>query len=143
MGVLELNAARMHVILEDSDEKMIIWAFENGRYDVRKLAVDYFSKQKKKKFISLLQAGMHDETHLVSQTAMRGLELLVISPEMTEEIAAKRKFWIEEKEYREARRKREHLKTSVMAEPNERGSKRTMDNFRNMLRKPMNGGKWF
>ena len=133
----------MQGLIDESNNQMIRWAFNNGRYDVRMLAVDYFVDQKVKDAKLLLQTAMHDEIEIVSQAAMSGLEGLEPSMKLIKEIAAKRQHWIDENEYRKGRRNREHRKTSPLTESKERGSKKTLDNVRNMLKRPMNGGKWF
>lgn len=133
----------MQDLIDASDVGMIQWAFENGRYDVRLLAVQYFANKRDPNSISLLEKAMNDDTEVISQAAMTGLECLTKSEETLQRISEKRQYWIDENEYREGRRNREHRKTSVMAESKERGSKKTLDKARNMLKKPLNSGKWF
>lgn len=143
IGFLDLTQTRMDQLVEEKDEKMITWAFKNGLYNIRRSAVKYFSGSSATPAISILRDAIHDETELVSQEAMSALEKRDSSPEIIQEITKKRQFWIEDYEYRESRRNREHRTFSVLTEPKERGSKKTLDNVRNMLKKPMIGGKWF
>jgi hypothetical protein len=143
IGFLDLNQMRMSLFVQESEEKMIIWAFENGLYDIRLAAVHYFISTKSSRSISILHIAMNDEIEIVSQEAMLGLENVEISSQLIKEISEKRQFWIDENVYREGRRNRDHLKTSPLTESKERGSKKSLDNARSMLKKPMNGGKWF
>lgn len=143
IGFLDLNQTRMDRLVEEKDEEMIIWAFKNGLYNIRRSAVQYFSESSSAQAISILRTAINDETELVSQEAMSALEKHDPSSEIIHEIAEKRQFWINDHAYRESRRNREHRTFSVLTEPKERGSKKTLDNVRNMLKKPMIGGKWF
>ncbi len=122
---------------------MIFWAFENGVYNIRKLAVRYFISNRSAFSIDVLKRAMHDNIEVISQEAMIGLEKLGVSFDLAEEIAGKRLFWIEENRYRDGRRNRKHRKESVLINLKERGSKKSLDSVRIMLKKPMNGGKWF
>lgn len=143
IGLIDLNPKRMQDLIDASNVAMIHWAFENGRYDVRLMAVEHFSNRKDEDSKSLLKKAIGDSTEVVSQAAMSGLENVTDSMETHQMIAEKRQFWIDEKNYRQGRRSREHRKTSVMTESKERGSKKTLDNVRSMLKKPLNSGKWF
>lgn len=143
IGLIDLKATQMERLIQHSDDQMILWAFQNGRYDVRLMAVHYFSDKKGLGALEILTEALDDETELISQEAMKGLEKGQATAEIQARIEKKRLFWEEENTYREGRRNREHMKTSVMTESKERGSKRSMENLRNMLKKPMNSGKWF
>jgi len=143
IGLRDLNSKRMQRLVDESNDRMIIWAYEHGKWDVRLMAVDYFAQTEKKLAVLFLKTAMYDRIELISRKAMSELENLTDSEEMHELIVEKRQSWIDENEYREERRNRSHRKTSVLAESKERGSKKTLDNVRNMLKKPMIGGKWF
>lgn len=143
VGLIDLTVDEMKKMMDASNSEMIVWAFRNGRYDVRKLAVDYFSMNPSRATVPLLENAMYDETELVSQAAMNALEAHPHSTALAQKIAAQRSYWSSENDYREERRNRAHKKQSVLTESKERGSKRTLDNVRNMLKKPINGGKWF
>lgn len=143
IGFLDLTQTRMDQLVEEKDEKMIIWAFKNGLYNIRMSAVQFFGTNNSSQAISTLRTALNDETERVSQEAMSALEKLDQSPSILHEITEKRQFWVDENAYRETRRNREHKTFSVLTEPKERGSKKTLDNVRNMLKKPMIGGKWF
>lgn len=143
VGLIDLTAVRMRDLIAESDRSMIQWAFENGRYDVRLMAVEFFTVTKDLDSMTFLKKAVDDETEIISQAAMSGLDDFSGSQEIQQMITEKRQFWIDENKYREGRRNRSHRKTSVLAESKERGSKETLDNVRNMLKKPMLGGKWF
>ena len=133
----------MRDLTEESNYDMIQWAFDNGKYDVRLMAVEYFIRSKGRASVSFLTKAMNDATEVVSQAAMSGLDAFPHTQEVQDMVAEKRQFWLNEQQYREGRRNRSHIKTSVLTESKERGSKKTLDNVRNMLKKPINGGKWF
>lgn len=142
MGVIELNTAQMEKLIHASDVDMIVWAFRHGRYDVRKLAVDYFGANPSLRSIALLEEAIYDDTVWVSEAAMNALEEHSDSADIKRRISERRAYRISENNYREERRNRAHKKQSVLTESKERGSKKTLDNVRNMLKKPINGGKW-
>ena len=133
----------MNQLMAESDKSMILWAFQHGLYNIRRSAVHYFIEQKSPESISVLRTALHDDIQVISQEAMSGLEKFGASSEVLQEIAEKRQYWIDENAYREGRRNRAHRKSSVLTESKERGSKKTLDNVRNMLKKPLIGGKWF
>lgn len=129
--------------MRESNSGMIIWAFRNGRYDVRNLAVNYFGKNGSDDSLLILQEAVDDEVDVVSLNAILQLEKLSDDPVILNQIERKREYWRAENAHREKRRNRSHKKQSVFTESKERGSKKTLDNVRNMLKKPMIGGKWF
>jgi hypothetical protein len=143
MGLLELNLKQMQRLVDEPKDELITWAYDHGKWDVRLMAVDYYTKQESELADSFLKMAMYDDIELISQKAMSELEKRTDSEEIHQFIVEKRQFWIDQQEYSEGRRNRTHLKSSVLTEPKERGSKKTLDNVRNMLKKPMNGGKWF
>lgn len=143
IGFLDLNENRMNDLISESNGDMIRWAFNTGRYNVRMLAIEYFVNHKVVDASALLQTAVDDKTEIVSQAAMLGIEQFKPTQTQIEQIAAKRQYWIDENEYRKGRRNRVHRKTSPLTESKERGSKKTLDNMRSMLKKPMGSGKWF
>lgn len=143
MGLVDLNVHQMEKLMHESNSEMIIWAFRNGRYDVRNRAVNYFGKNESDDAVPMLQEAVDDEVDVVSLNAMVQLEKLSNDPVILNQIERKREYWRTENAHREKRRNRSHKKQSVFSEPKERGSKKTFDNVRNMLKKPMIGGKWF
>ena len=143
LGLFDLNSKRMQQLVHTSDHRMIRWAYDNGKYNIRLMAVEYFAKTNLHDSIPFLLKAMEDKTEIISQTAVSGLERLSDSAEILKECANKRQFWMDENNYREGRRNRVHHKSSALSESKERGSKKTLDNVRNMLKKPMIGGKWF
>ncbi len=143
MGLVDLNVHQMEKLMRESSSEMIIWAFRNGRYDVRNLAVNYFGMNESDCAVPMLQEAVDDEVDVVSLNAMSQLEKLSDDPVILNQIERKRKYWQAENMHREKRRNRSHKKQSVFTESKERGSKKTLDNVRNMLKKPMIGGKWF
>lgn len=143
IGLVDLNVRQMEKLMRESNSEMIVWAFRNGRYDVRNLAVNYFGKNGSDDSLLILQEAVDDEVDVVSLNAMSQLEKLSDDPVILNQIERKREYWHAENVYREKRRNRSHKKQSVFTESKERGSKKTLDNVRNMLKKPMIGGKWF
>jgi hypothetical protein len=143
MGLLDLNVHQMEKLMRESNSGMIVWAFRNGRYDVRYLAVNYFGKIESDITVPMLQEAVDDEVDVVSLNAMSQLEKLSDDPVILNQLERKREYWRAENAHREKRRNRSHKKQSVLTESKERGSKKTLDNVRNMLKKPMIGGKWF
>ncbi len=143
MGLLDLNVKQMEQLMHESDWEMIVWAFRNGRYDVRNLAVSYFAECGSHDAVLLLQEALEDEVEAISLNAISQLESVSDDPAVLDQTKRKGVYWSEENAYREKRRNRSHKKQSVLTEPKERGSKKTLDKVRSMLKKPMNGGKWF
>jgi len=133
----------MEKFIHESNSEMIIWAFRNGRYDVRNLAVNYFGKNESDDALTMLQEAVNDKVDVVSLNAIFQLEKLCDDPVVLNQIERKKEYWQAENAYREKRRNRSHKKQSVFTESKERGSKKTLDKVRSMLKKPMNGGKWF
>ena len=82
IGFLDLTVGRMHSFVDESNRPMILWAFANGRYDVRKLGVEYFIENSESDSIPILQKAINDKVEMISQTAMTGLERLTTSPEI-------------------------------------------------------------
>lgn len=143
MGLIELNTHQMEKLIHELNWDMIVWAFRNGRYDVRNLAVNYFGKNESDDALTMLQEAVDDEVDVVSLNAMSQLEKLSDDPVILNQIERKKEYWQAENAHREKRRNRSHKRQSVLTESKERGSKKTLDKVRSMLKKPMNGGKWF
>lgn len=143
IGIRELNAWRMGFLVSEGEDDMIRWAFENGRYDVRLQAVHYFEHSSVPLANRILLEAIYDETGVVAYAAITAMEKRIVSEEVQVKIEERKQFWIELKAHREERRNREHTANPSFREPKERGSKKSFDNFRAMLQKPMNTGKWF
>lgn len=112
----------------------------HGRYDIRKLAVEYLGLIKDKRSLPYLLKAIDDEVQIVSESAMNAIELIGGSQEALKKIEAKRSYWKEQ----EARAKLKQPRHIPYAPPRkERPSKKSFENLKKMLMKPMNSGKWF
>lgn len=116
------------------------FALKYGLYDARQLACQFLGELKAEKSIPLLETALDDSVKLVSYAAMEALESLNPSV-FASKIAAKKDAWKKIELERERRASEEKVHFS----PNkkERPSKKSYENAKQMLRKPMIGGKWF
>lgn len=118
----------------------IEFALQNGLYDVRKASAEYLGENDCGSAIPLLVKALDDEVQVVSESVMKALESLSDSEEIKAKIESKKEFWVKRAEEAESKLVTEKL---YQRERKERPSKKTYENIKQMLRKPMNSGKWF
>lgn len=72
----------------------LIFALENGIYDVRALAANYLGDSFDPKAIPALRNGIDDKVKMVSMACIDSLRKITHSPEIDVEINAKMEEWI-------------------------------------------------
>jgi hypothetical protein len=129
----------LNVIKKDLES--IHWALQFGMYDVRQTAANFLGELKSKKSIRLLSNAVDDKIKNVSFAAMDSLWVILPNKKVENKIKLKKEFWISIKEKEIENRKNRKKPTNLVR--NERTSKKTFENIKNLLRKPTNTGKWF
>ena len=141
MKIFRLTVKKVNKWTKKGNVDKLIYALQNGLYDVRKRAAEGLGELEVKNAIPYLIKAIDDKVKIVSFASMNSLERIGIDSEIENMIMIKKEYW-ETKELEAQKRAKEKLKI-----PNiykwERPSKQTLENIREMLKKPMNTGKWF
>ncbi|XOV66941.1 MAG: HEAT repeat domain-containing protein [Fluviicola sp.] len=119
----------------------IEYALRKGHYDVRQLAVEYLGDLDSKKSIPLLISTIDDPVSSVSEAAMNSLEKIGTDLATKSRIQEKRAYWKKHKSKVEIKDRSPENKFTP--ERKDRPSRKSFENLKQMLRKPMNSGKWF
>ncbi len=140
MGLLTLNQKWLDKQISKNNVDALHFALVHGLYDIRLKAAEHLGTLREQASAPFLKAAIDDEVQLVSEAAMHALELIGCSAEIQSEIETKRRYWLTRSEQAKNKKPREKTYT-----PNrkERPSKKSFENLKNMLKKPMNTGKWF
>ncbi len=139
-GLLKLSINRVEKWAVNGRVDEIEYSLEHGMFNVREKAAQELGKLKSKASVPLLVHAIDDKIKNVSLAAMKAIEEIQPTTDFQEKIKSKRKYWTE----RETQEKQ--LKRKPSSQTNrkwERRSKQTLDNLKQMLKKPMIGGKWF
>ncbi|MCR9174040.1 MAG: hypothetical protein NXI10_16175 [bacterium] len=119
----------------------IEYALKRGTYDIRALAAKYLGELRSSVSKHALVSSIDDSVYLVSEAAMCALENIGVDADIQETIQKKRLFWVERK--KEPEIKGRSQEKGYMPEKKDRPSRKSFENLKQMLRKPMNSGKWF
>lgn len=139
-GLLKLTIKRVDNWAKSRQTDNLEYAVEHGIYFVRVKAIVELGKLRSNGSAPVLIKAIDDNIKNVSLAAMKALEQIGHTEEVEEKIIAKRKFWTDKEE----REKQEHEESPQRSTRKwERRSKQTLENVKQMLKKPMIGGKWF
>lgn len=140
-GFIELTPKWLQKKIDRSDITMIQYGLQLGRYDTRELAADYLGKIKSVESYEKLTNAIDDLVPAVSEAAMCALEKMDTTPEVEKRIQDKRTYWKRLEMNRGTSDRSKEKK--FMRERKDRPSRKSFENLKQMLRKPMNSGKWF
>lgn len=140
LGILKLSTDRIEQWAAKGCIDAIEFSLEHGMFSVREKAALELGKLKSKSSVPVLVQAMDDNIKIVSLAAMSAIEAIDSAGDFRDKIEAKRAYWAKlEVQKKQKKSKRKAPSTRKW----ERKSKQTFDNMKQMLKKPMIGGKWF
>ena len=140
-GFIDLTPKWLEKKIERKDLRMIHYGLQMGRYDTRELAAKYLGKIKSVDSTDNLLNAIDDPVPAVSEAAMCALEGIDINSDVIRRIQDKRAYW-KKRELNRGNSGRSDEKKYI-PERKDRPSRKSYENLKQMLRKPMNSGKWF
>lgn len=141
--LLELDCNTVDHWIENHQMEDLTFALQNGNYKVRAQVLSELGNIKSHSFTHLIVEKLDDKVKMVSWAAISTLEKMGITPEIQNKVDAKIKYWKEKEILDEEKRKKFKHRTGSDVPKWERPSKKTLENVKQMLKKPMIGGKWF
>jgi HEAT repeat protein len=143
-GIMRLSVQNIDKWTRTKSCEKLRYALLHGPYKVRQKAADGLGLLKAEAAIPGLLLALDDRVKMVSMAAMTALAQISHSSEIQDRIQARKDGWVqkaqEERLTSESVRKTKHAST---ASKWERPSKQTFQNVKQLLKKPMNTGKWF
>lgn len=141
LGLLKLTLKRVDKWAHENDEKRLIFALEKGLYNVREKAAEKLGIIRTNNALPFLVRAIDDDIRSVSFAAMNAVEKIGLNKELEQKITEKKEYWKEkEKKDKEAFL---NSKRKVFEYKWDRTSKENYENMKEMLKKPLNSGKWF
>ena len=138
---MQMSLPWLHRQFVRKDIGAIEYALQNGLYDIRKQAANYLGELESEASRLLLVQTINDPVPAVSKAAMKALEEIGVGTIIKEHIASKRSYW---KDYKkEIVTENRSSDSKYIPDRKDRPSRKSFENLKQMLRKPMNSGKWF
>ncbi|WP_163324474.1 HEAT repeat domain-containing protein [Draconibacterium mangrovi] len=97
-GLIKLTQKRVEQWYRMQDTSKLVFALENGLYDVRLLAAKHLGNLRAVNAVSALRKSLNDKVKLVSLESAQALRKLTNDPVIIAEIDNKLKYWEEEEE---------------------------------------------
>lgn len=124
--------------IRKGDISFLEYAAQNGLHNIRRDAIIGLGILNSKDSESILTDAIDDSYRSVSLAAIDALKNMNRTPELNQRMEEKEKYWAE----RTIKNKPAEKWKSKMPKW-ERNSKKTFENVKELLRKPVNIGKWF
>ena len=140
-GIIRIKTSWLERKIVRKDINALEFALETGLYDIREMAARHLGKLESKVSKEKLIRAMDDPVPAVSEAAMQALEKIDGDTSLTRSIEQKRAYWKALALERKTRDRSAEKK--YMPERKDRPSRKSFENLKQMLRKPMNSGKWF
>lgn len=140
-GFIDLTPKWLKRKIAREELRMIHYGLQMGRYDTRELAAKHLGRIKSVESTENLINAIDDPVPAVSEAAMCALEIIGISPDIERRIQEKRAYW-KKRELNKGTSNHSSEKKYI-PERKDRPSRKSYENLKQMLRKPMNSGKWF
>ena len=138
-----MTTKRIESWIDEKKIEELEYALKHGTYKIREEAVLGLGKLKSERSLSVISALLDDDVRPVSCAAMNAIESIGLDSDLEKRIEGKKAFWKKE-ELREKESAKTFLTNKLPKSYSlERGSKKTLENAKQMLKKPMLGGKWF
>lgn len=118
-------------------------ALKVGDFKIRKQAIEALIDLNSQGSIPLILNAIDDKIPLVSMAAIEVINRLGVDQEIENRIKAKLEYWNQKSEVELEKRKNFTIRKKPEIRHNERTSKITYENMKEMIKKPMMGGKWF
>lgn len=142
-GLIKLTTKRVENWIAKRKVSELKYALTNGSFAVRKRAIEGLGELKSFSSLPLIIEKLNDSVKIVAFASIKAIEKLGLTIELKEKIETTKKIWLE-KELKEKKASENFFIHKGLSEYNwERRSKETLENVRQMLKKPMIGGKWF
>lgn len=141
LRIIRLTPKWIEQKIESNDIDAIAFGITYGMYNVRVPSVNYLSKIDSEDSRRVLISAIDDPMKLVSETAIESLERMNCSDFTKNKIHRRKLYWNQiETEKLNRQKSKEKM---YMPERKDRPSRKSFENLKQMLRKPMNSGKWF
>jgi HEAT repeat protein len=138
--ILRLRVDKVAVWKERREVAMLAYALRLGLYDVRLKAVEALGEIESGESVPVLLDALEDKVEKVMLAAATALRRIGTTPEIEAKITAtlERRERIKEAIAERRRNKKKYVDIPKWDRP----SKKTLENLKQMLKKPMNQGKW-
>ena len=138
--ILRLSLHKVRKWKESRNVSRLEYALKHGQYDVREEAVKALAELGS---VSGLREAIDDPVKRVSFAAMQALEQWEPAPDVQQAIESKKAYWAKKDRWQQQKleRLKQKKKTGDILKW-DRTSTKTLDNLKQMLKKPMNTGKW-
>lgn len=141
LRIIRLSPNWIKEKIDSNDVDAIAFGLLYGKYNVRVPAVNYLSKIDSDNSRRALISAIDDPMKQVSFTAMESLELRNCSDIVKDKIESRKQYW---KQVETEKQNRQKSKNKFYTpDRKDRPSRKSFENLKQLLRKPMNSGKWF
>ena len=141
-GLLKLTERRIEKWIAGNKTGNLIFALENGNYHIRKLAAEGLGTINNTAVIPYLIEAIDDKVIIVSYSAMNSLEKMPIDKKIQEKINLKKNYWTDKEKAEKEALSRHKINYNNIPKWDKKGRMKTLEMVRQMLKKPMNIGKW-
>lgn len=140
--ILKLTTKKVEKWGKKKDITNLEYALLNGIFYIRQAAARELGNLKSKESLPILIEKMDDQIKIVSIASMDAIEMIGLSNALEVLIKNKKDYWTEQSKLEKKRAKLRNLNRADEIPKWERPSSKTLQNVKEMLRKPMNVGKW-
>ena len=145
-GILYLNKQQIENWISNGQIVNLEFALQIGNFKIRQQVLAALGELKSETSTELIVKSIDDKVKIVSLAAiaaLAALEQIGSNSEAKKVINKKIEYWKEKDRIEKERRKNFTHRTNSDIPSWERTSKETYENMKEMIKKPMIGGKWF
>ncbi|WP_319590671.1 hypothetical protein [uncultured Draconibacterium sp.] len=132
-GLIRLTEKRVEHWNTMQDTPKLVFALENGLFDVRLLAAKYLGNLRDINAVPALRKSLNDKVKIVSLESAEALRKLTNDPDIEQEIREKLNYWAEEEE----RERNRIINNEVHVDMPKWKKRDWVAIVKNMLKKPM------
>jgi tagatose-1,6-bisphosphate aldolase len=93
VGIIRLTKKKVEKWNQTENTEKLIFALENGLYDIRCLAAKFLGKRKEERVINALRVSLNDNVKVVSIESAKSLVKLTENVEILKDIEEKLEYW--------------------------------------------------
>lgn len=142
-GFLQLNKKQIENWASKGKIEDLEFALQHGDFKIREQVLHALGELKSTSSIDFILEKIEDKIKIVSLAAISALEKIGVDSDIKKQMENKLAYWKEKEKIETENRKKLSQRTHTDTHHWERTSKKTLDNVKQMLKKPMIGGKWF
>lgn len=142
IGLLNLTLSKVDRWKNRRSTDRLEYVVQHGVYNVRERAIQALGELESRTSIPLLIDALDDRVRTVAIAAANALKRLGTTTEVDQKIAETMKMWTRRQQERSTRLENSLKNKGNSAARWDRPSRKTLENVKEMLRKPMNTGKW-